>query len=102
MSLETFSNILSKFPKVTNQIAFGIGGVTDIDRNPDLWKIMEYCRENGVIPNITVNGAGVKNEVAKKLSNICGAIAVSQISEVSNKKYKLRKINNRDCSSEDK
>ena len=37
---------------------------------------MEYCRENGVIPNITV--AQIDDTVAKKLSELCGAVAVSR------------------------
>ena len=54
MSLELFKKVFSKFPPVLTQIAFGIG---DIDANPDLWNIMRHCRENGIVPNITINVA---------------------------------------------
>lgn len=74
MSLETFKKLFEKLPRAVSQIAFGIG---DINANPDLWKIMEYTRENGVIPNITVNGFGITDEIAQKLVNVCGAVAVS-------------------------
>jgi radical SAM protein with 4Fe4S-binding SPASM domain len=74
MSFDTFKNIFDKFPKQLTQIAFGIG---DIDANPDLWKIMQYCREHNVIPNITINGERMTSERYDKLSELCGAIAVS-------------------------
>lgn len=78
MSFETFKSIFNKIPRNLTQIAFGIG---DIDGNPDLWKIMEYCRDNEynkVAPNITVNGMGITDEVADKLARLCGAAAVSR------------------------
>lgn len=74
MSLATFKTVFSKFPKVLTQIAFGIG---DIDGNPDLFAIMEHCRTNGVIPNITTNGMGVDDAMAHRLAGVCGAVAVS-------------------------
>ena len=74
MSFETFKKIFDKLPDTVTQIAFGIG---DIDGNPDLWKIMEYSRENGVIPNITINGRKLDDDQATRLSTLCGAVAVS-------------------------
>ena len=66
MSFDTFKSIFHKLPKNLTQIAFGIG---DIDGNPDLWRIMEYCRSNSynsVVPNITVNGMGVDTKVVAR------------------------------------
>lgn len=77
MSFETFKTIFHKLPKNLTQIAFGIG---DIDSNPDLFKIMEYCRNNDynyVVPNITINGWNLTDEYADKLSKLCGAVSVS-------------------------
>lgn len=74
MSLETFQAMFAKFPRNLTQIAFGIGS---IDSNPDLWAIMNHCRENGVIPNITINGARMTAEHYQKLVTTCGAVAVS-------------------------
>lgn len=74
MSFETFITIFDKMPKTVTQIAFGIG---DIDSNPDLWKIMKYCRGKGVIPNITINGARLTDDVIQNLVKYCGAVAVS-------------------------
>lgn len=74
MSLETFKSLFDKFPKTLTQIAFGIG---DIEANPDLWKMFEYSREHGVVPNVTINGYGITDDIADKLARICGAVAVS-------------------------
>jgi len=78
MSFDIFKKILLKFPKTLCQIAFGIG---DIDGNPDLFKIMEYCRSNPhnqVIPNITINGYNLTDLYAKQLVELCGAVSVSR------------------------
>lgn len=74
MTIETFEKVFSKLPASVTQIAFGIG---DIDANPDLWKIMEHCRKNGVIPNVTINGARMTPELFDNLAKYCGAVAVS-------------------------
>lgn len=76
MSFEEFKTIFHKIPKTLTQIAFGAdaGGFT----NPDLFKMMEYCRNNNyntVVPNITV--ADISDEVADKLAELAGAVAVS-------------------------
>lgn len=77
MSLGTFQTIFSKFPETLTQIAFGIG---DLDANPDMWKIFEHCRENRVIPNVTINGDRASSEDFDKLVELCGAVAVSRYS----------------------
>jgi MoaA/NifB/PqqE/SkfB family radical SAM enzyme len=73
MSLDTFKTILDKMPTIT-QVAFGIGS---IDANPDLFSMMEYCRKNDVVPNVTVNGYRLTDEIVDRLSSLVGAIAVS-------------------------
>lgn len=73
MSFETFKAIIDKMP-FTTQVAFGAdAGATS---NPDLFKMMEYSRSIGVIPNITV--ANITDETADAISKICGAVAVSR------------------------
>lgn len=74
MSLDTFKKLFHKLPKTITQIAFGIG---DINSNPDMWAIFDYSKENGVIPNVTVNGEGITDEIADRLVKTCGAVAVS-------------------------
>lgn len=79
MSFETFKTIFDKLPKYNgipfvNQIAFGIG---DVDASDDLWKMMEYCRANTVVPNVTINGARLTDDIVNKLVTLCGGISVS-------------------------
>lgn len=83
MSLETWKIILSKMPKTLQQVAFGLG---DIDGNPNLWNILIHTREQGIVPNITINGSRMSlgyltypKTVAsyRNLAGLCGAVAVS-------------------------
>lgn len=74
MSFETFKIILDKFPKALTQIA--VGADANATQNPDMWKMFDYCHENGIVPNITV--ADVDESTAIKLANKCGAVAVSR------------------------
>jgi MoaA/NifB/PqqE/SkfB family radical SAM enzyme len=62
---------------VTQQIAFGVD--SQCTSNPDAFKIFEYCRENGVIPNVTV--ADISDDTAKKLASLMGAVAVSRYAD---------------------
>jgi len=78
MSLETFAALLDKLPRTVTQVAFGIG---DIDGNPDLFRIMEYSRNMGIIPNITINGWRMTNEYYDKLADVLGACAVSHYND---------------------
>lgn len=77
MTFETFKTIFHKFPRTLTQIAFGADAT--LTSNPDIWKIMDYCRNNdyqSVVPNITV--ANISDDVADKLAEYCGAVAVSR------------------------
>jgi radical SAM protein with 4Fe4S-binding SPASM domain len=77
MNFNTFKSIIDKIPTLT-QVAFGIG---DIKGNPDLFKIFEYCRGKSIVPNITINGNGLTDELAQKLVSLCGAISISHYSD---------------------
>jgi len=74
MNLDTFKKLFANLPPTITQIACGIG---DIEGNPDMWDIFDYCNENGVRPNVTVNGEGITDEIVDKLVSKCGAVAVS-------------------------
>lgn len=74
MTFDTFKEIISRFPKNLSQIAFGITGLTT---NPDMEKMFAYCRENGIIPNVTTVGADLTDEMLNVLCKYCGAVAVS-------------------------
>lgn len=74
MNFETFKKILGIIPPNLTQIAFGVG---DIDANRDLWKMFEYCKNANIVPNITINGERLNDEIANKLAKYCGAVAIS-------------------------
>ena len=82
MNFETFKNIFDKLnvPKTMTQIAFGVDAEASDELNPDIWKIMDYCIENNVTPNITV--ADIDERTAKNLVKRCGAIAVSYYANI--------------------
>ena len=75
MSFETFKTILDKFPLTLTQVAFGITGV---ETNPNFIKMLTYCRRfKGIIPNFTLSGIDLTEEMAKYCAGIVGALAVS-------------------------
>lgn len=74
MSFETFKKIVDSFPINLSQIAFGITG---LKTNPDLSKMFSYCREIGIIPNVTTVGADMDDDILDVLCEKCGAVAVS-------------------------
>lgn len=78
MSLETYKKLFAKLPKTLTQVAFGTD--SQAKANPEFFDIMQYTRDNGVIPNVTV--ADIDDEIADKLAAVCGAVAVSNHSDV--------------------
>lgn len=77
MNFETFKKIFDKLneSKTMTQIAFGVDAEASEDLNPDIWKIFEYTKNNGVTPNVTV--ADITPYTAEKIVSFCGACAVS-------------------------
>ena len=73
MSFKTFKKVFDKLPKTVGQIAFGVDA--SATSNPDIWKIFEYCRKKGVVPNLTVSD--INDETADKIASLAGACAVS-------------------------
>ena len=73
MSFETFKKIFHKLPPTITQIAFGVG---TLRRHPEMWDMFKYCRENGVVPNLTING-DVDDHEFDKIAEYAGACAVS-------------------------
>lgn len=66
-------NVTKHRKHVLGQIAFGVDA--SATSNPDIWDIFKHCRENGVVPNLTV--ADIDDEVADKIASLAGACAVS-------------------------
>lgn len=81
-----FVRMFNKLPRYNGipfvtQIAFGIGDVPERDHAGNwtypLWSMMKYCRDNNVIPNVTINGDRLTDEIVENLATLCGAISVS-------------------------
>lgn len=66
---------IQKIRSGPTQIAFGIGDVTGHD---DMWLMFDYAREHGVVPNVTINGWHLTDEIADRLVKVMGAISVSR------------------------
>ena len=73
MSLKDFKIVIDKMPWLT-QLA--IGADSQGISNPDMIPMMEYARSKGIIPNLTI--ADVSDDIAVKLSKLCGACAISR------------------------
>lgn len=75
MPFDTFKVAFDKMnqPRTMTQIALGVDA--ECRTNPDVWRIMDYCNENGVTPNVTV--ADIDHETAENIVRRCGACAVS-------------------------
>lgn len=74
MTFETFKKIFDILPKSITQIAFGAD--YDLTSNSDIFRMMEYAKENNVIPNVTVGY--LDEEKMDRISHLCGAVAVSR------------------------
>lgn len=75
MTLSEFIAIMYSIPTdALTQIDIGIG---DINANPDLYKILAYCRSIGIPAGITINGKGLSEEGANNLACLCKSVGVS-------------------------
>lgn len=88
MSLDTFKALLSKMNlDILTQIAFGICDIQPLTHS--MWDIFRYSKEKGIIPNFTTTGIGLTKDMAHVIKEICGAVAVSIISQESIEAVKL-------------
>ena len=75
MSLTDFKKIVCKFPRNLSQIALGITGV---QTNPDFKEMLRWLREDmGIVPNYTLSGADLNDEIFEATLKYCGRVAVS-------------------------
>ena len=66
--------IVKKTMHFLTQLA--VGSDSECTSNPDIFKMMQYARSKGIVPNITV--ANISDKTADKLSKVAGAVAVSR------------------------
>lgn len=74
MTFEEFKHIIDVYPKSLTQVALGADAC--LTCNPDIWKMMEYCRSKNIVPNVTLANV-INDEVADNLAKYCGAVAIS-------------------------
>lgn len=74
MKLDDFKTIIDEVKHHVNQVA--LGGRGDPNKHENFKEILEYCRENNVVPNYTTSGISL-TEREIELSKMCGAVAVS-------------------------
>jgi len=75
MKLDDFKRIIDEVSYHTSQVA--LGGRGDPNNHPNFKEMLEYCRQNNVIPNYTTSGIGITDEQIE-ISKMCGAVAVSE------------------------
>lgn len=75
MPLELFKKIIDECKGRTFQVA--LGGRGDPDMHESFEEILSYSRENGVVPNFTTSGFGLRESLMPYVKKYCGAAAVS-------------------------
>jgi radical SAM protein with 4Fe4S-binding SPASM domain len=75
MSLENYKNIIDQSKGKVWEIA--LGGRGDPNKHENFKEILEYTRENGIVPNYTTSGLMLEDEEIE-YSKLCGAVAVSE------------------------
>lgn len=94
ITLEDFKRIVTKFPRNLSQIALGITGV---QTNPDFKEMLRWLREDmGIIPNYTLSGADLNDDIFEATLKYCGRVAVSVYETDKNLCYNtIKKFNER-------
>lgn len=75
MTLENFKHIVDECKGKTFQLA--LGGRGDVDQHENFAEILQYCRENDIVPNFTSSGLGFTDEIVQLCKQYCGAVAIS-------------------------
>ena len=75
MSLEDYKSIIDQCKNKVQQIA--LGGAGDPNLHKNFKEIMQYTRENGIVPNYTTSGINLTDEQAEVTKQFAGAVAVS-------------------------
>lgn len=75
MTLENFKRIVDECKGKTFQLA--LGGRGDVDQHENFAEILQYCRENNIVPNFTSSGLGFTDEIVDLCKRYCGAVAIS-------------------------
>lgn len=80
MSLENYKRIIDEAKGKTFQIA--LGGSGDPNKHENFQEILEYTRNNNIVPNLTTSGIDISTREISLISEYCGAAAVSYYSNL--------------------
>lgn len=80
MSVENFKKIIDQAKGKVFQIA--LGGAGNVDDHENFEEILKICREANIVPNFTTSGILMNRERAEICKKYCGAVAVSQHSDL--------------------
>jgi hypothetical protein len=75
MPFEKYKRVINECRGHTFQVA--LGGRGDPDMHENFVDILKYSRDNGVVPNFTTSGFGLKETLVPVIKACCGAVAVS-------------------------
>jgi radical SAM protein with 4Fe4S-binding SPASM domain len=76
MTFEDFKSIVEQTKGKTFQYA--LGGRGDVNKHPEFEKIVEYCRDNHIVPNYTTSALNLTDKEIEITKKHCGAVAVSE------------------------
>ncbi len=80
MSLMSYKRIVDEANGKTFQIA--LGGAGDPNKHENFDKILQYTRENNIIPNMTTSGFEISEQEIGLIAKYCGAVAISYYSKL--------------------
>jgi radical SAM protein with 4Fe4S-binding SPASM domain len=75
MTLDNFKRIIDECKGKVYQVA--LGGRGDVDQHENFEEIMQYCRDNSIVPNFTSSGLGFTDEIVDICKQYSGAVAIS-------------------------
>ena len=80
MPFSNYKLIVDEAKGKTFQIA--LGGAGDPNKHENIEKILQYTRENNIIPNMTTSGFEITEREIALIAEYCGAVAVSYYSKL--------------------
>ena len=80
MPFSSYKRIVDEAKGKVFQIA--LGGAGDPNKHEQIEKILQYTRENNIIPNMTTSGFEISDHEIALLAEYCGSVAVSYYSRL--------------------
>ena len=80
LSFDKYKQVIDQIKGYTFQIA--LGGKGDPNKHEEFLKILQYTKQNGIIPNLTTSGHNITSEEIDAIVSNCGSVAVSFYSKL--------------------